>query len=55
MYSEEEEELPKVSLAMSVSIFSLTVLPGAGSAKTKEIMTSVWHIRNAVAFYFIPW
>lgn len=54
-YPEEEEKLPKVGLVMSMSIFSSTVLPGAGSAKTKEMMTSVWSMCSTVAFYFIPW
>lgn len=52
---EEEEKIPKVGLVMSLSIFPFTILPGAGSANTTEMMTSVWHIRSAVAFYFTPW
>lgn len=47
--------MPKVGLVMSMSIFSFTILPGAGSANTTEMMTSVWHILSAVAFYFTPW
>ena len=43
-------KLPKVGLVMSRPIFSFTILPGACSAKTKEMMTYVWHMRSTVAF-----
>lgn len=36
---------------MSASI-SLTFLPGAGAAKTKEIMTSARHIPSTVALIY---
>lgn len=52
--SKEEVKLPAVELVVPVSI-SLTFVPGAGTAKTKQIMTSVWHIHSTVAFYFTPW
>lgn len=52
---EEKEKLPKVGLEMSLSISSFRFLPGAGSAKTKKMMTPVWHIRSTVAFYFTLW
>lgn len=48
-------KLPKVGLVMSRPIFSFTILPGACSAKTKEMMTYVWHMRSTVAFYFTSW
>lgn len=52
--SKEEENLPIVWLVMSASI-TFAILPGAGAAKTKEVMTPVWHIHSTGAFYFTPW
>lgn len=50
-----EGKAAQSKVADATANLPLTFLPGAGAAKTKEIMTSVWYTHSTVAFYLTAW